>query len=132
MSRDTSPVRHGARHFGRDDERKEPPVSEPAVLINVFEVPAADAEECVAAWEKTRDYLQRDPAHLDTALHQALGSDADFQFVNVAHWRSAEEFTEAASSPGFRKPGVSRSRCGHGLGSEPTARHTDERMPLLP
>jgi heme-degrading monooxygenase HmoA len=78
-------------------------MSEPVVLINVFEVPAADAEQFVAAWEKTRDYLQRNPAHLDTALHQALGPDADFQFVNIAHWRSAEEFTEAVSSPGFRE-----------------------------
>ena len=78
-------------------------MSEPVVLINVFEVPVADAEQFVAAWEKTRDYLQRYPAHLDTALHQALGPDADFQFVNVAHWRSAEEFTEAVSSPGFRE-----------------------------
>ena len=74
---------------------------EPVVLINVFEVPAADAQQFVAAWEKTRDYLQRYPA-LDTALHQALGSDADFQFVNVALGRSAEEFTEAVRSPGFR------------------------------
>ena len=57
----------------------------------------------MAAWEKTRDYLQRYPAHLDTALHQALGSDADFQFINIAHWRTAEEFTEAVNSPGFRE-----------------------------
>lgn len=28
---------------------------EPVVLINVFAVPAADAEKFVAAWEKTRD-----------------------------------------------------------------------------
>lgn len=78
-------------------------MSEPVVLINVFKVPAADAEQFIAAWEETRDYLQRYPAHLDTALHQALGSDADFQFVNIAHWRRAEEFTEAVSSPGFQE-----------------------------
>ncbi len=78
-------------------------MTEPVVLINVFEVPAADAEQFIAAWEKTRDYLLRHPAHLDTALHQALGPDADFQFINIAHWRSAEEFTDAVSSPGFRE-----------------------------
>jgi heme-degrading monooxygenase HmoA len=66
-------------------------------------VPAGDAEQFLAAWEKTRDYLQRYPAHLDTALHQALGPDTEFQFVNIAHWRSAEEFTEAVSSPGFQE-----------------------------
>ena len=86
-----------------EDNRRASAVSEPVVLINVFEVPVADAEQFVAAWEKTRDYLQSYPAHLDTALHQALTPDADFQFVNIAHWRSAEEFTEAVSSPGFRE-----------------------------
>ncbi len=78
-------------------------MSGPVVLINVFEVPAADAEEFITAWEKTRDYLRRYPAHLDTALHQALGPDTDFQFVNIAHWRSAEEFNEAVGSPGFQQ-----------------------------
>jgi hypothetical protein len=37
-------------------------VTDPVVLINVFEVPAADAEQFIAAWEKTRDYLLRYPA----------------------------------------------------------------------
>ncbi len=49
------------------------------------------------------DYLRRYPAHLDTALRQAIGPHADFQFINIAHWRSAEEFTDAVNSPGFRQ-----------------------------
>jgi hypothetical protein len=32
-------------------------VAEPAVLINVFEVPAAEAERFIVAWERARDYL---------------------------------------------------------------------------
>jgi hypothetical protein len=31
-------------------------------LINIFEVPAGDDEEFIAAWEKTRDYLKTFPA----------------------------------------------------------------------
>ena len=27
------------------------------ILINIFEVPAGDEDEFIAAWEKTRDYL---------------------------------------------------------------------------
>ena len=76
---------------------------DPVASINVFEVPAADAEQFIAAWEKTRDYLLRYPSHLNTALHQALGPEADFQFINIAHWRSAEEFMEAVGSPGFQE-----------------------------
>ena len=73
------------------------------VLINSFEVPAGDAEKFIAAWEQTRDYLQTQPGYIDTALHQALASDAEFQFVNVARWRSAEEFSAAIGSPGMRE-----------------------------
>ena len=36
-------------------------MTEPVVLINSFEVPAADAGKFIAAWEKTRDYLQAQP-----------------------------------------------------------------------
>jgi hypothetical protein len=35
--------------------------------INIFEVPAADEAEFIAAWEKTRDYLKTFPAHIETA-----------------------------------------------------------------
>jgi heme oxygenase (mycobilin-producing) len=76
-------------------------MAEGVVLINSFEVPAADAEEFIAAWEKARDYLQTQPGYIDTDLHQAVASDAEFQFVNVAHWASAEDFTAAIRSLGF-------------------------------
>jgi heme oxygenase (mycobilin-producing) len=71
-------------------------------LINIFEVPAGDEAEFIAAWEKTRDYLQTLPAHIETALHQSL-HDTQFRFVNIAHWTSEEEFNAALSSPGFRE-----------------------------
>ena len=75
----------------------------PVVLINVFEVPAPEADEFIGAWEKTRDDLEQYPGHLDTALHQAIADSAEFQFVNIAHWRSAEEFNEAIASAGFQE-----------------------------
>ena len=46
-------------------------MAEPLTLINAFEVPPGDAENFIAAWEKTRDYLQTQPGYIDTALHQA-------------------------------------------------------------
>ena len=77
-------------------------MDEPVTLINSFEVPAAQAGAFIAAWEQTRDYLQTQPGYLETALHQALTPDADFQFVNIARWRSADDFAAAIQSPGFR------------------------------
>lgn len=78
-------------------------MAEPVVLINAFEVPSEEAERFIAAWEKTRDYLALQPGYVDTALHQDLTPVADFQFVNIAHWRSAEDFQAATQSSGFRE-----------------------------
>jgi heme-degrading monooxygenase HmoA len=72
------------------------------ILVNIFEVPAGDEDEFIAAWEKTRDYLQALPAHIETALHQSL-HDERFRFVNIAQWTSEDEFNAAIRSPGFRE-----------------------------
>ncbi|HEX6521160.1 MAG TPA: antibiotic biosynthesis monooxygenase [Streptosporangiaceae bacterium] len=76
-------------------------MSEPVVLIDVFDVPVADAEQFIAEWEKARDYLETQPGYVDMALHQVLAPDAGFQFVNVAHWSSPELFAAAIRSPVF-------------------------------
>ena len=77
-------------------------MAEPLVLVNAFEVPAADAEQFVAAWERTRDYLMSQPGYVDTALHQAVAPNVDFQFVNIGRWQTMEDFLAATQSPGFR------------------------------
>jgi DNA-binding LacI/PurR family transcriptional regulator/heme-degrading monooxygenase HmoA len=78
-------------------------VADEAVLINAFEVPAGDAENFIAAWEKARDYLQTQPGYIDTVLHQAVTPEAEFAFVNIARWRTAADFAAATRSPGFRE-----------------------------
>jgi heme-degrading monooxygenase HmoA len=78
-------------------------MAEPLILINAFEVPGEEADQFVAAWEKTRDYLATQPGYVDTALHQAVMPGADFQFVNIGRWQSAEDFRAATQSPGFRE-----------------------------
>ena len=76
-------------------------MAEPIVLINAFEVPAAEAGAFVAAWCSARDYLRSQPGYIDTVLHQSIRPGAEFQFVNVAHWQTAEDFIAATQSPGF-------------------------------
>jgi heme oxygenase (mycobilin-producing) len=78
-------------------------MADDVVLINAFEVPAGDAEEFIAAWEKTRDYLRTQPGYVDTALHRAVTPQAEFAFVNIARWRTAADFAAATQSPGFRE-----------------------------
>ena len=70
-------------------------------LINIFEVPAGDEDEFIAAWEETRDYLKTYAAHIETALHQSL-HDERFRFVNIAQWTSEAEFNAAIRSQGFQ------------------------------
>lgn len=78
-------------------------MTEPVILINAFEVPADQADKFIAAWEQTRDFLQSQPGYIETALHQALMPGADFLFVNIARWQTAEAFTTALGSVGFRE-----------------------------
>ena len=73
------------------------------VLISVFEVPAADAEAFVAEWDRASDYLQSQAGYVERTLHQAVASDAEFQFVNVARWQTAEDFRVATQTPEFRE-----------------------------
>ena len=60
--------------------------SDPVVLINLFEVPTGADEQFIAAWEHARDFLAGQDGYRSTELHQSLGPDAEFRFVNVAEW----------------------------------------------
>jgi heme-degrading monooxygenase HmoA len=66
-------------------------------LISAFEVPPDADDAFIAGWEHARDSLtQRDGAGA-TALHRALRRDAEFRFVNVAVFESAEAWRQAIS-----------------------------------
>jgi heme oxygenase (mycobilin-producing) len=73
----------------------------PVVLINLFEVPEGADEAFIAAWERARDFLAAQDGYRSTELHQSLGPDAEFRFVNVAEWASAGAFQAATGQPDF-------------------------------
>jgi heme-degrading monooxygenase HmoA len=75
---------------------------EPVVLINAFEVPEGADEAFLKGWERSRDFLATQEGYLSTRLHRSLSPDADFRFVNVALWESAQAFRHATSRPEFR------------------------------
>ena len=72
------------------------------VLINAFEVPVGKDEAFLEGWEKARAYLGTQEGYRSTRLHRSLSPGADFRFVNIALWESAEAFQAATSSPEFR------------------------------
>ena len=73
----------------------------PVVLINLFEVPPGADEGFLAGWERARDFLAAQDGYRSTELHQSLGPDAEFRFVNVAEWASAAAFQAATARPEF-------------------------------
>jgi heme-degrading monooxygenase HmoA len=74
---------------------------EPVVLINAFEVPEGEDEAFLDGWERQREFLSAREGYLSTRLHRSLSPDADFRFVNVARWASAQAFRDATSQPEF-------------------------------
>lgn len=79
---------------------------EPVVLINAFEVPEGADDAFLQGWERTREFLSTQEGYLSTRLHRSLAPDADFRFVNVALWQSAQLFQAATSEPEFRNAPV--------------------------
>jgi heme-degrading monooxygenase HmoA len=73
------------------------------VLVNAFEVPEADDDAFLAAWERVRDLLREQPDYLGTLLHRSLVPGVRFRFVNVAPWVSAEAFGKALQSEEFQQ-----------------------------
>jgi heme-degrading monooxygenase HmoA len=74
----------------------------PVVLINAFEVPEGEDEAFLQGWERGRAFLSTQEGYLSTRLHRSLSPDADFRYVNVALWQSAQHFQAATSQPEFR------------------------------
>lgn len=65
----------------------------PAITTIVcFEVPAENVDEFFAFWQdQIKDSVSKQPGLVDGIFHRCTDPDGPFQFVNVAHWDSAEE-----------------------------------------
>ena len=71
------------------------------VLINAFEVPEGEDEAFLEAWDRARTFLTTQDGYLSTRLHRSLVPNAEFRFVNVALWDSAQAFEAAVTRPEF-------------------------------
>jgi heme oxygenase (mycobilin-producing) len=70
-------------------------MSPTVILINVFEVSVDQEQEFIAWWKQCSDVLKEEPGFLDATLHRSLKPDARFQFINLAHWETAESLNLA-------------------------------------
>jgi heme oxygenase (mycobilin-producing) len=73
------------------------------VLVNAFEVPDGQEEKFLADWQHAADWMRQQPGFVSSRLHQSLDPDAEFRYVNVAEWESADHFGKAAASPEFQQ-----------------------------
>jgi heme oxygenase (mycobilin-producing) len=71
--------------------------AEPVILINSFEVPEGQEEAFLRFWEASREFLSTQEGYISTRLHRSLAPDAEFRFINVARWQSAQAFMKAIS-----------------------------------
>jgi heme-degrading monooxygenase HmoA len=76
-------------------------MSDPAIFINCFEVPAGREDTFFAMWEAVNRYMRRKPGFISNQLHRATTADARFRFVNYVKWRTAEDW-RAAHDADFR------------------------------
>lgn len=80
------------------DEVQHMSSKEPIILINPFTVPKSELDNTVKSWESARDFLSQQPGYISTELHQSLSPNAEYRLINVAKWRSAEEFKAATAA----------------------------------
>ena len=73
------------------------------VLVKAFEVPTGQEERFLADWQHAADWMRQQPGFLSSRLHQSLGPSAEFRYVNVAEWESADHFGKAAASLEFQQ-----------------------------
>jgi heme-degrading monooxygenase HmoA len=72
----------------------------PAVLMNVFAVPADDVDVFLAAWGHDANWMKRQPGFISAQLHRGIAGSCTF--FNYAVWESVEHFRTAFTNPEFR------------------------------
>jgi heme-degrading monooxygenase HmoA len=98
-----------------DAVRQDDPGSAEAavVLINPFEVPDGEDDEYLASWDRARDALRRADGYLGTRLYRSLDLGARFRFINVAPWRSPQDFQAALQRPEFQQAATAMHHRAH-------------------
>ena len=76
-------------------------MSQPAIFINCFEVPAGREDEFVSMWEAINRYMREKPGFISNRLHRAVTPEPRFRFVNYVLWRTEADWRNAHDD-GFR------------------------------
>lgn len=72
----------------------------PVVLINIFTVPAEEADHLLTAWADDAAWMKRQPGFISTQLHRGIAGSG--VFLNYAVWESTAHFRAAFTNPEFQ------------------------------
>ncbi len=76
----------------------EPPVSrfeEETWLVNPFEITREQVPDVLDMWDKAKDYMVEKPGFINARLFRPIRSHRHYNLVNIAQWRSRQQFMEA-------------------------------------
>ncbi|MDQ1716832.1 MAG: hypothetical protein QOE89_785 [Pseudonocardiales bacterium] len=77
----------------------------PITTIVHFEIPAENVGQFFAFWQDyIKDNVSKQPGLIDGILHRSIDPDGPFQFINVAHWESAEQLAAGLQRAGEDLP----------------------------
>ena len=79
------------------------PYTGQVVLMNRFVVPEGRDDEFVALWTETSEYFRAQPGFVSLKLHRAVSADAEYRYVNIATWESAEHYGAPHRTDEFRR-----------------------------
>lgn len=74
----------------------------PCTAIVTYRVRAEDIDTFLEAWDQANAFLKKQSGHVSTTLHGAVSANPYFRFVNVAKWKSADDFRKATQSSGYQ------------------------------
>jgi len=75
------------------------------IVINPIEIPEGKETEALAIWDKYARYFGKQPGFIGTKLHRSVDPKAKFHLINVAEWRSSENFLKALNNEEIKKIG---------------------------
>ena len=92
----------------------------PVVLVNVFNVAAADIPALLEAWAADANWMKQQPGYISTQLHRGIAGST--VFLNYAVWESVAHFRATFNHPAFK------SALAHYPSSAVASPHLFERL----
>ena len=72
----------------------------PVVLVNIFNVAAADIPALLDAWAADANWMKQQAGYISTQLHRGIAGST--VFMNYAVWESVGHFRAAFNHPDFK------------------------------